>query len=769
MHAWLLGVVAGFSSPIGDFVADPKDPLKNIELIEGNYAHKAASLAQQQMRTTAQSVAAKSQAAQRVFAEQFKEGLKDIDNKGIITAPEVRQFYSMAKANLASMIQKTSDAELNNTASEADQEFYAGVRLGIARFMCDVDAINLLEPYATAAGETAKFVGSGFIVKNDENGPLIVTNAHVVNDAAKVEVQFPSNGQEPYRAQPVHVNHDWDIAVVRLHKEEVPKLAQNLADKGQGELPVVELYDGPFTSGMEVVAAGYPLGSPTCAITMGIVSGMEQVSGSTCVQSTAPISPGNSGGPLFKKGTQQVVGINFAASSSELAQNVNYVIPSYRVMQVLKHLEAGEADFTVDKCAEKPTDCDMNVAKVNAVTVPGSPALFAAHGCESGVLVTKVAERSLLAHAEPAIEADMFITEVNGVHLDRFGMGIHDEYFQDPVHYHDIMFMNKDLKDSPAKVKTCSCGKETEHTVDLQWDKSYASLVPDVPQPSLAHLDFERVGDLVIQPVNEALAKAFVTQAGRLNLVDFVVNVDHEPALIVTGAPEPTDMSGANIEVGSIISKVNNQPVRTLKELRQAFTPKPADSCSGEKESLLQKSDRPQIFTVETQDGAFYGVPFKATLEDMIKQADADHPITKTGLAAAEALGLDTSKLDSASLLEGVIPSSRLRSPERQIELPIEARAIDRGGRTRKLTFLEEIHAIVPPQQMHKLMTKMSAALEAHNQHLEDRAKRDKAKTPSLLERDSDEQQDQDDAEKLPNWFDGLVDLTKPLAAGLGM
>ena len=50
-------------------------------------------------------------------------------------------------------------------------------------------------------------------------------------------------------------------------------------------------------------------------------------------QHTSPISPGNSGGPLFVEGTKQVLGINFATAAGAVSQQNNFAIPSWRVQQ----------------------------------------------------------------------------------------------------------------------------------------------------------------------------------------------------------------------------------------------------------------------------------------------------------------------------------------------------------------------------------------------------------------------------------------------------
>merc|ERR1719440_66614 len=95
---------------------------------------------------------------------------------------------------------------------------------------------------------------------------------------------------------------------------------------------------------------GYPLGVTGVKISKGVLSGDEQVSEFRAYQSSAAISPGNSGGPLFLDGTETVVGINFAAAIVEGAQAQNYAIPSFRVQQMLTQLDSKDGYYSVDKC-----------------------------------------------------------------------------------------------------------------------------------------------------------------------------------------------------------------------------------------------------------------------------------------------------------------------------------------------------------------------------------------------------------------------------------
>merc|ERR1719261_1190646 len=90
--------------------------------------------------------------------------------------------------------------------------------------------------------------------------------------------------------------------------------------------------------GEDVVALGFPLGQTNLKISAGVIAGNEEVDSNICIQSTAPISPGSSGGPLLNSLATAVVGVNFAKPTQ--GENINYVIPAWRVSQLVrKHLK----------------------------------------------------------------------------------------------------------------------------------------------------------------------------------------------------------------------------------------------------------------------------------------------------------------------------------------------------------------------------------------------------------------------------------------------
>lgn len=165
--------------------------------------------------------------------------------------------------------------------------------------------------------------GSGLIV--DSTG-FIVTNNHVIGDAAEVEVRFSDKTRSI--AQVVGKDPDTDLALLKV-----------TADR---PLPSARFGDsGAVKVGQWVLAVGNPFGLDR-TVTLGVVSGIgrENINLSryeNFIQTDASINPGNSGGPLLNL-HGEVIGINTAIIN--FAQGIGFAIPSNMAKQVIEHLLA---------------------------------------------------------------------------------------------------------------------------------------------------------------------------------------------------------------------------------------------------------------------------------------------------------------------------------------------------------------------------------------------------------------------------------------------
>lgn len=156
------------------------------------------------------------------------------------------------------------------------------------------------------AGDT-RIEGTGFIVSPDG---AIVTNYHVIRTGNVAVVKFPDGTVLPVDGV-LAADKDRDLAVIKIHGKTFKTLTLGNSDRVQ--------------VGEEVVAIGDSLGLEL-TVSNGILSGVRTVEkeGGKFLQTTAPISHGNSGGPLFNM-TGEVIGIN--TLFFEGGENLNFAIP----------------------------------------------------------------------------------------------------------------------------------------------------------------------------------------------------------------------------------------------------------------------------------------------------------------------------------------------------------------------------------------------------------------------------------------------------------
>lgn len=149
---------------------------------------------------------------------------------------------------------------------------------------------------------------------------FIVTNHHVIDAALKINVTL-SDGSRGRVLEVIAESQEMDIAVLIAHFiSEAPLTTLNLGDA----TPAV---------GSKVFAIGNPAGL-TNSLSEGIVSGYRDISpGVQWLQTTAPISPGSSGGPLLLA-DGRVVGVTTAMLQK--GQNLNFAVPSAEVQRFLK-------------------------------------------------------------------------------------------------------------------------------------------------------------------------------------------------------------------------------------------------------------------------------------------------------------------------------------------------------------------------------------------------------------------------------------------------
>jgi S1-C subfamily serine protease len=177
-------------------------------------------------------------------------------------------------------VASTRSAAPRNTLADLVQR----VRSGVVR----------IEVVGCSGGAIEHGVGTGFLI-----GPrLVATVEHVVDGAGHIVIK--QRGKRAATATIIGADPARDLALLRLSKP-----------VGGYQFTVTEVAP---RIGDEVAALGFPFGLPF-TMTRGSISGLDRtitidnVDRERLVQTDAAVNPGNSGGPLLRTDTGDVVGL----------------------------------------------------------------------------------------------------------------------------------------------------------------------------------------------------------------------------------------------------------------------------------------------------------------------------------------------------------------------------------------------------------------------------------------------------------------------------
>ena len=227
-----------------------------------------------------------------------------------------------------------SNDQVTRQTSEAESPY--------TRVYQEVIGSVVLLRVSNGRGRTSQ--GSGFVYRDN----YIVTNAHVVSGQAEVQVRFSDGGWRSGTV--VGTDPSSDLAVVR---------AENPPDYAT-PLPMV---DSPPTIGNEVVAIGSPYGLEG-SLTSGLISGVNRSipapNGYTipdAVQTSAPVNPGNSGGPLVNL-DGRVEGVISSGGGDNLAFAISAALVERVVPALIENGEYRHAYLGVSVATVTPEIAD---------------------------------------------------------------------------------------------------------------------------------------------------------------------------------------------------------------------------------------------------------------------------------------------------------------------------------------------------------------------------------------------------------------------------
>ena len=172
----------------------------------------------------------------------------------------------------------------------------------------DVGAVaKKVEPSVFTIEDSEGGVGSGFALRFSAPNTEVVTNFHVVErdwKKGRKDLKLRQPGRE-LTGHVVNVNPATDLAII--HVDEM--------------LPVLQRAPGNPAVGDPVIVVGSPLRLEN-TVSTGIVSALRD----EFLQFSAPVSPGNSGGPVVDR-SGRVIGVARAKEAGGGAEGLSFAIP----------------------------------------------------------------------------------------------------------------------------------------------------------------------------------------------------------------------------------------------------------------------------------------------------------------------------------------------------------------------------------------------------------------------------------------------------------
>ena len=350
-------------------------------------------------------------------------------------------------------------------------------------------------------------LGSGFILSEDG---YIITNNHVVGDAAKITVRL-SDKQE-YEAKVVGTDDKTDIALIKIDaKRPLPTVPL-------GQSSALEIGDW-------VLAIGNPFGLEE-TVTAGIVSAKGRVIGAgpydDFIQTDASINPGNSGGPLLNlKG--EVVGINTAIFSQSGGNiGIGFATP----------IDLAKSIITQLKEKGKVTRGWLGVA-IQQVT----PELAKSFNLKepTGALITDVTKDGPAEKA--GLQRGDIITSLNGTPVK-------------DAQELPTLVANRPVSDK-VKVTVLRGGQEKTVTVTL-------GQLPDSQAHAEQSEESTKNWGLTVVELTADIARRFQLEPER----NGVVVTEIEPG-------SPAELQG--MQPGDVIEEVNRMPIKSVEDFKKAM------------------------------------------------------------------------------------------------------------------------------------------------------------------------------------------------------
>lgn len=430
----------------------------------------------------------------------------------------------------------------NNNHTDIARDVMGGVVQIHVEGLIEEDIQSVMNPAIKIPGEWS---GSGFFVRYNNLEGHIVTNAHVVRNAVKIEISSMLTSEERFEAEVVGLvkKLEPDVALLKLTDDELQRFKQ-LALK---DIKYLELEDNSnLMRGEEVKAIGYPMGMVEPNITGGeitnFISGTEYTT--ERFVTNAAINPGNSGGPSINE-DGKVVGLNTAIMID--ADNIGFITPASFVKIIIDNLlHQNEPHFAgIGGKLQKNADNFNPLLKQEKA---------------KGVIVSKVDSGGFLEAAK--IHHRDVILAINGVEFDRHGIVISSEG----------LYRHKNIYDV---IKLVPIGETVEivYLRNGEINTTCANAMRNpvkgvITKPIIDERNYLEIFGMIIQELSFDIIEA-MHGIDSIAQIEMLQTIEKEkPTLVVTHIHQGSQADEMEWPVGELIVSANDKAIHTLDALQ---------------------------------------------------------------------------------------------------------------------------------------------------------------------------------------------------------
>lgn len=421
--------------------------------------------------------------------------------------------------------------------------------------------VDFLKPFVDKERQAS--VGSGTFVDPAVLGYTampdtlyILTCAHVIDNSDQVTVTLPLKGSEQLEASVLAFvpKHNYDLAIVALPNP------QGRYNRFVNWLPIGS--SKQLQQGEKLMALGFPMGQTGLKVSDGVFAGLQHY-----LQHTVSISPGNSGGPLINS-SGELVGINNAGLVHVAASNIGYAVPiEFYTLTAKRFFSVPLGPPSPERIFRKP-NFGFFLQPTTLEHVQQLAVVSPQNCCSTGVFIYEVVPGSP-AHAAGIMPGD-FLCAVDGVPVDLTG-DIRVEWSLQKVSIQTALERLSDPEQSygftiwSQRTRRCENITLTPKVLD-----SHAHFYLYSPFDTVKYVN---VKGFVIMPLCRNHQDIPETVGAFLGLKPVKRYLPH---LIITHVVpgSPADLS-KTLEVGELLTHVNNQRVQSVNDVEQALLHSP--------------------------------------------------------------------------------------------------------------------------------------------------------------------------------------------------